>query len=193
MFIELAIKPGKDKVRRAVMQFAARRGLRVAEPWTYEGLRVETIPDPTEAGNRAEAPNSDSQLGGFGRAIAAMFGDGGAPRIHVDVEISRKDGKTIVAIRSGKHPDGMKMGYALHAYLSDPMAFEPQCPPFCPKCTTPVVNLRSKYCCRCGAELVVGARATRQGDDEDTDGEDSAEASDEEVVVSRKQEGEEPS
>ncbi len=149
MALEIAIDRSKDHVRRAIMQFAARRGCRVTTPWYLDGLRIEqngaqTAPD---AATSEGAPTSILDAAG------RFFTDKPKDRTYVDVELSRKRGQTIVSMKFGESPASATIGHALNVFLLDEEAFATKAPPVCPKCLTPVPNVRASFCGRCGAAL----------------------------------------
>ncbi len=74
----------------------------------------------------------------------------------------RSDGPAaLVRLTFGDNPESVQLAYALQRYLADEKAYACECPPICPKCSTPVPNVAARYCGRCGAQLDEGA-ATRQ-------------------------------
>lgn len=161
MSLELVIDRGKDDARRATMQFAARRGFHVTEPWHLDGLRLEALASHDLAA--PPSPGDSDDLDGLIGGIASFFGDGGKQRVYLDVEFRRDRQRTVVHMKSGKHAAGMKIAYALHGFLMDEAAYEPAGPPVCPTCTTPVVNLRASFCGRCGAALTQSKERARPG------------------------------
>lgn len=152
MALEIALDRSKDHVRRAIMQFAARQGCRVTTPWYLDGFRIEQ--------NGAPAPAEADTIGGTARGILNAAGrlltDKPKGRVYVDVELSRRRGQTIVLMKFGENATSASIGHALNAYLLDDAAFVTKAPPVCPKCMTPVSNVRASFCGRCGAALTAG-------------------------------------
>jgi hypothetical protein len=79
----------------------------------------------------------------------------------VEVRVRARDGATVASLSFGENPESIQLAYALQRYLADDKAYTCECPPICPKCSTPVTNIVAKYCGRCGAQLDEGA-AIRQ-------------------------------
>jgi len=79
----------------------------------------------------------------------------------VEVRVQARDGATVAALSFGDNPESVQLAYALQRYLADDKAYACECPPICPKCSTPVTNIVAKFCGRCGAQLDEGA-AIRQ-------------------------------
>jgi len=183
--LEAAVDHSKDHVRRAIMQFAARRGCKVTTPWYAECLRVEAESDDPAA----QFGSVEDGISGMLQMASTYLLDKPKHRAYVDVELSRKRGRTIVAITFGKHPRSSVLGATLEAFLMDDAAYETKTPAACPSCTTPVVNLRATYCGRCGHQLTSGAtKAPRGQADQAMDGE----TDDTEAVAIERREGEEP-
>lgn len=152
MALEIALDRGKDHVRRAIMQFAARQGCRVTTPWYLDGFRIEQNGTPA----LAEADTVGGTARGILNAAGRLFTDKPKGRVYVDVELSRRRGQTIVAMKFGENPLAASIGHALNAYLLDDAVFVTNAPPVCPKCMTPVSNVRASFCGRCGAALTAG-------------------------------------
>lgn len=189
MALEAAVDHSKDQVRRAIMQFAARRGCKVTTPWYAECLRVEAESDVPAA----HYGGVEDGISGMLQMASTYFLDKPKHRAYVDVELSRKRGRTIVAITFGKHPRSSALGATLEAFLMDDAAYETKTPAACPSCTTPVVNLRATYCGRCGHQLTSATPPRGKSDKQDADdAEDSDESDSEAVAIERRREGEEP-
>lgn len=146
MALEFAIERPKDAIRRATLQFAARRGLRVSEPWYLDGLRLE-MGDGSERPGEAEDVD---MLSGMLNAATSFLLEKPRNRAYVDIELSRKRGQTIVLVKFGEHPQSAVIASALQAFLHDDAVFSARIPVVCSNCTTPVVNIRANYCGRCG-------------------------------------------
>jgi ribosomal protein L37AE/L43A len=183
--LEAAVDHSKDQVRRAIMQFAARRGCKVTTPWYAECLRIEAESEAAPGLHRGV----DDGISGMLQMASTYFLDKPKHRAYVDVELSRKRGQTIAAISFGEHPRSSSLGAMLEAFLMDDAAYETKTPAACPSCTTPVVNLRATYCGRCGHQLTSGATKPPRGQaDQAMDGE----VDDSEAVAIERREGEEP-
>jgi hypothetical protein len=159
MSFDIAIDREKDDVRRAVMQFAARRGYHLSQPWYMEGWRIEMTP---QAGPPTIPLDQQDTLSGMLDAATSFFGDKPKNRTYVDVELSRKKGRTIVQMTPGKHPLSTQLVYTLEAYLADAGAYETKCPPICSRCTTPVLNVRANFCGRCGHRFLPAPAPTNE-------------------------------
>lgn len=168
------------------MQFAARRGCKVTTPWYAECLRIE-----------ADSGSPPVPRGGIDDGFTSMLNaastyllDKPKHRAYIDVELSRKRGRTIVAMSFGENPRSASLGAMLEAFLLDEAAYATQTPAACPNCTTPVVNLRSTYCGRCGVRLTGDAATVKKA--RASEDEEKAEPQSEAVVIERHREGEEP-
>lgn len=188
MALEAAVDHSKDQVRRAIMQFAARRGCKVTTLWYAECLRIEADADvPAQHGR------TDDGISGMLQMASTYFLDKPKHRAYVDVELSRKRGQTIAAISFGEHPRSSSIGAMLEAFLMDDAAYETKTPAACPSCTAPVVNLRATYCGRCGHRLTSDTTAHEQAVKAlSGEAEDSDESRSEAVTIERRREGEEP-
>lgn len=184
MALEAAVDHSKDQVRRAIMQFAARRGCKVTTPWYAECLRIEADADAP-----AQHGGSEDGISGMLQMASTYFLDKPKHRAYIDVELSRKRGQTIAAITFGEHPRSSSLGAMLEAFLMDDAAYETKTPAACPSCAAPVVNLRATYCGRCGHQLTSGVTKPARGQaDRGVDGE----ADDSDAVAIERREGEEP-
>lgn len=139
--IEVTIKRPKDAASEALVQFAARRGYRMTNPWYMEGVRIEAPPSAAD-------PHAKR---GFWATISDT-----PSAARIDVELKNKRRATRVKISVSNHPDSIKLAYELQAYLNDERAYETECPPMCPTCGNSVPNPISRYCGRCGHRLVAG-------------------------------------
>lgn len=128
MNLDTYLDHGEDEVKRAIVQFAARRSYRLREAWYLQGLRIE-LPTGKSSGER---------------------------RGRIDIELRRKRGKTRLRITVGRGHQSTKLAYDLQSYLQDDRAYHAQCPPMCPKCGRPVPNLHARFCGRCGRKLITG-------------------------------------
>ncbi len=141
--IEVTIKRTKDDVREALVQFCARRGYRLTDPWYLEGLRIE-VP------NRIR---DDINKRGF---WATVMDTPVMPRIDVDIK-RKRGGAARLKITFGDHNESVRLAYELQAYLNDDRAYEPACPPICTSCGNNVPNPIARYCGRCGYRFVADA------------------------------------
>lgn len=193
MALEVAVEHSKDQVRRAIMQFAARRGCKVTTPWYAECLRIEADAEMPRVANG----DFDDGISGVLQAASTYLLDKPKHRAYIDVELSRKRGQTIVAISFGEHPRSSSIGAMLEAFLRDDAAYVIKTPAACPSCTAPVVNLRASFCGRCGHRLAgaaAGQDKNRGPSAEAPQDEDESikESHGEAVVIERRREGEEP-
>lgn len=139
--IEVTIKRPKDAASEALVQFAARRGYRMTNPWYMEGVRIEAPPSAADVHAKR----------GFWATISDT-----PSSARIDVELKNKRRATRVKISVSNHPDSIKLAYELQAYLNDERSYETECPPVCPTCGNNVPNPISRYCGRCGHRLVSG-------------------------------------
>ncbi|MCB9853714.1 MAG: hypothetical protein H6819_11505 [Phycisphaerales bacterium] len=141
--IEVTIQRSKDDVREALIQFCARRGYRLSDPWYLEGLRIE-VPNRSRDGFEKRgfwATVTDAQTG---------------PRIDVDVK-RRRARSSRVRINVGDHTDSVRLAYELQAYLNDDRSYDAACPPICTSCGSNVPNPIARYCGRCGHRFASGS------------------------------------
>lgn len=141
--IEVTIQRPKDDVKEALVQFCARRGYRLSDPWYLEGLRIE-IPDRLR---------EKIQKRGF---WATMTDAQTGPRIDVDVK-RRRAKSSRVNINVGEHADSVRLAYELQAYLNDDRSYEAACPPICTSCGSNVPNPIARFCGRCGHQFSTGS------------------------------------
>ena len=148
MSLEVNIDRPKSDVRTAIQDFAARRGLRVANPWYLDGVRLEGHWD--RASNPLAGPTGDvSQPTWWVRWL------GSAPEPPaVNIEIKRRWVKgTRLNMRFGKHPDSANLAYALRVYLMDERAYGVHAPIICIRCSAQVPHFLANFCGRCGQPL----------------------------------------
>ncbi|HPF37112.1 MAG TPA: hypothetical protein P5081_00295 [Phycisphaerae bacterium] len=140
--IEVTIQHSKDDIREAIVQFCARRGYRLTNPWYLEGVRIEIPNRIREAIEKR----------GFWATVMDVQT---VPRVDVDVK-RRRARSSRVKISVGDHADSVRLAYELQAYLNDDRAYEPECPPVCPSCGSNVANPMARYCGRCGHRFAKG-------------------------------------
>ncbi|MCA9254541.1 MAG: hypothetical protein KDA33_02840 [Phycisphaerales bacterium] len=140
--IEVTIQHSRDDIREAIVQFCARRGYRLTNPWYLEGVRIEIPNRIREAIEKR----------GFWATVMDVQT---VPRIDVDVK-RRRARSSRVKISVGDHADSVRLAYELQAYLNDDRAYEPECPPVCPSCGSNVANPMARYCGRCGHRFAKG-------------------------------------
>lgn len=137
--LEIFVQRPKEDVDSALVQFVARRSYRISKPWYLDGIRIES-PSPTHVATNAQ------------RFWSAMFDSPIEPRI--DVETRRKRSGTRVRIVIANTPESTRLAYELHTFLLDDRSYDLELPTICPRCSTPISNLTSRYCGRCGHKLV---------------------------------------
>ncbi|MBX3395697.1 MAG: zinc ribbon domain-containing protein [Phycisphaerae bacterium] len=144
--LEIFVQRPKEDVDSSLVQFAARRSYRISKPWYLDSIRIET-PSPTHGASNVR------------RFWAAMFDSPLEPRI--DVETRRKRSGTRVRVVIANTPESTRLAYELHSFLLDDRSFDRNLPTICPRCSTPISNLTSRYCGRCGHKLVANGLEPR--------------------------------
>jgi len=146
--LEVNIDRPKSDVRTAIQDFAARRGLRVANPWYLDGVRLEGHWD--RASNLLTGPSGDASQATW---WARWLGSAPEPPA-INIEIKRRWVKgTRLNMRFGKHPDSANLAYALRVYLMDDRAYGVHAPIICIRCSAQVPHFLANYCGRCGQPL----------------------------------------
>jgi len=154
MAIKIPVPRSREDVHAALLQFAARRGYTVSNPWWLDGIRIEDM-----RGQSAVSPSAPPE--GFWAWLSSRFSVALPPR--VDIEISRKRSRTILSLSVARTVQSAHLAYALQAYLKDAAVYELPTPVACPNktCAASITNLRALFCGRCGEPLTAAARITR--------------------------------
>jgi hypothetical protein len=150
MAFDVMVDCSKDRARWALMQFALRRGMRIVEPWYLDGVRIEGPPAPPRGGWESHRP-------GWGDRINTLLLNWPSDRPAVDIEFSRKKGRTVVSLSPGSREDCLMLAHRIEAFLRDAAAQAVQSPAVCPTCQAPVEVVTASYCARCGKRLSMSA------------------------------------
>lgn len=146
MAFDVMVDCSKDRARWALMQFALRRGMRIIEPWYLDGVRIEGPPAPPRGGWETHRPS-------WGDRVNTFLLNWPSDRPAVDIEFSRKKGRTVVSLSPGSREDCLMLAHRIEAYLRDAAAQAVQSPAVCPTCQAPVEVVTASYCARCGKRL----------------------------------------
>lgn len=150
MAFDVMVDCSKDRARWALMQFALRRGLRIVEPWYLDGVRIEGPPAPSRGGWDSHRPS-------WGDRVNTFLLNWPSDRPAVDIEFSRKKGRTVVSLSPGSREDCLMLAHRIEAYLRDEAAQAEGSPAVCPTCQAPVEVVTASYCARCGKRLSMSA------------------------------------
>ncbi len=150
MAFDVMVDCSKDRARWALMQFALRRGMRIVEPWYLDGVRIEGPPAPSRGGWESHRPS-------WGDRVNTFLLNWPSDRPAVDIEFSRKKGRTVVSLSPGSREDCLMLAHRIEAYLRDEAAQAEVSPAVCPTCQAPVEVVTARYCARCGKRLSMSA------------------------------------
>lgn len=150
MAFDVFVDCSKDRARWALMQFALRRGMRIVEPWYLDGVRIEGPPAPSRGGWESHRPS-------WGDRVNTFLLNWPSDRPAVDIEFSRKKGRTVVSLSPGSREDCLMLAHRIEAFLRDEAAQAARSPAVCPTCQAPVEVVTANYCARCGKRLSMNA------------------------------------
>lgn len=150
MAFDVFVDCSKDRARWALMQFALRRGMRIVEPWYLDGVRIEGPPAPSRG-------VWEKHHGSWWDRVGSMFLNWPTDRPAVDVEFSRKKGRTVVSLSPGSREDCLMLAHRIEAFLRDEAGQAARSPAVCPTCQAPVEVVTANYCARCGKRLSMNA------------------------------------
>lgn len=155
MALKFNIDRSPSDVQAAMLQFAARRSYRLFTPWWIDGQRVEIPPPPeSDRATRARMP----LLGRLFAGLRTGLDLDGRPR--VDVELKTRKNKTLVSMNLNSHERSVQLAHDLRSFLSEPRAYESECPALCPRCSAAVSNMSARYCGRCGLQFAEAKQRT---------------------------------
>lgn len=132
--MKLLVPQPRAQIRRAILEFAARRGLRLGESgWVFKQLWLSADDWPGDAG--------------ISVSFAAQTNGGAGDR------------QTLVTLTFAYDVAVTVTAHFLHQFLESPTAYQRQTVLECPKCSQSVTRARAVFCALCGTRLATEATA----------------------------------